>query len=117
MQTPLHVVIPVSNKEENFLALRSALDTIRGPHLRAGKSPPEPEGSARKHNHSLENRLRGSKRGSERGKNEPSGPVISLGPALVASSLCRGQEKRTMYKPEIQIGNWGLGLGSRIRRR
>jgi hypothetical protein len=31
--------------------------------------------------------------------------LISLGPALVENSLCRGQGKRTMREPEIQIGN------------
>jgi hypothetical protein len=30
------------------------------------------------------------------------------GPALAADALCPGQEKRTMHKPEIQIGNSGL---------
>jgi len=34
-------------------------------------------------------------------------PLISRGLALVASSLCRGQEKRTMHEPEVQIGNSG----------
>jgi hypothetical protein len=29
------------------------------------------------------------------------------GPALVAASLCPGQEKRTIHKPEVQIGNSG----------
>jgi len=27
--------------------------------------------------------------------------------AVVAGSLCSGQEKRTMHKPEAQIGNSG----------
>ena len=35
-------------------------------------------------------------------------PLIALGPALVANSLCRGQEKRTMRESEVQIGNSGL---------
>jgi hypothetical protein len=42
-----------------------------------------------------------------RAKNEPSEPLTWLGPALVANSLCRGQEKHTMHKPEVQIGNSG----------
>jgi len=36
--------------------------------------------------------------------------MILLAPApvaLVASSLCPGQEKRTIHKPEVQIGNSG----------
>ncbi len=38
----------------------------------------------------------------------PSPPTpIPLGPALVADSLCRGPEKRTMHKLEVQIGNSG----------
>ena len=36
-------------------------------------------------------------------------PAISLGPALVANSLCPGQEKRTMRESEGQIGNSGPG--------
>ena len=35
-------------------------------------------------------------------------PLISLGPALVANSLCRGQEKRMMREREVQIGNPGF---------
>ncbi len=34
-------------------------------------------------------------------------PLISLGPALTANSLCRGQEKRRMHRPDVQIGNSG----------
>jgi hypothetical protein len=34
-------------------------------------------------------------------------PLISLGPALVANSLCREQEKCTMREPEFQTGNSG----------
>ena len=33
--------------------------------------------------------------------------LISLGPALVANSLCQEQGKRTLHKPEVQIGNSG----------
>ncbi|MGO9166780.1 MAG: hypothetical protein ACLP56_07890 [Candidatus Sulfotelmatobacter sp.] len=33
--------------------------------------------------------------------------LISPGPALVANSLCRGQGKRTLRKPEVKIGNRG----------
>jgi hypothetical protein len=36
--------------------------------------------------------------------------LIALGPALVANSLCRNQEQRTMHKPGVQIGNSGLNL-------
>jgi hypothetical protein len=35
-------------------------------------------------------------------------PLISLGPALVANSLCRGQEKRRMRESKVQIGNFGI---------
>jgi len=35
-------------------------------------------------------------------------PLISLGPALVGNSLCRGQEERTMRETEVQIGKSGL---------
>jgi hypothetical protein len=35
-------------------------------------------------------------------------PAISLGPALVANSLCPGQEKRTMRESEGQLGNSGV---------
>ena len=41
-------------------------------------------------------------------------PAISLGPALVANSLCRGQEKRTMRETEVQIGNSGLDIKNYI---
>ena len=34
--------------------------------------------------------------------------AISVRPALVANSLCRGREKRTMRESEGQIGNSGL---------
>ena len=34
-------------------------------------------------------------------------PLISLGPALLADLLCRGQDKRTMCKSEVQSGNFG----------
>ena len=34
--------------------------------------------------------------------------LISLGPVLVANSLCREQGKRTLHKPEVQIGISGL---------
>jgi hypothetical protein len=34
-------------------------------------------------------------------------PVGPDGLALIANSLCRGQEKRTMHEPEVQIGNSG----------
>ncbi len=34
--------------------------------------------------------------------------VIFLGPPLGANSLCPGQEKRTLHKPGVQIGNSGL---------
>jgi len=34
--------------------------------------------------------------------------LISLGPALVANSLCREQGKHTLHKLEAQIGNSGL---------
>jgi hypothetical protein len=37
-------------------------------------------------------------------------PAVSLGPALVANSVRRGQEKRTMRKPDVQIGNSGLNV-------
>ncbi len=37
-------------------------------------------------------------------------PATSLGPALVANSLCSGQEKRTMCQPEVQIGNSCAGI-------
>ena len=33
--------------------------------------------------------------------------LISLGPAQVANSLCRWQEKHMMCKPDVQIGNSG----------
>jgi hypothetical protein len=33
--------------------------------------------------------------------------ATSLGPALVANSLCRRQEERTVHKLEAQIGNSG----------
>ena len=37
------------------------------------------------------------------------GPMAcSLGPAPVANSLCRGQEKRTMRETEVPLGNSGL---------
>jgi len=36
--------------------------------------------------------------------------LISSGAALVAESLCRGQEKRSRRKSEGQIGNSGLRL-------
>jgi len=36
--------------------------------------------------------------------------VTSMEPAVVPNSLCRGQEKRTMHKPDVQIGNSGLLL-------
>lgn len=40
------------------------------------------------------------------GKNEPSAPPpTSLGPALERNSLSREQEKHTIRKPEVQIGN------------
>jgi hypothetical protein len=35
-------------------------------------------------------------------------PAISLGPAVVANSLCRERGKRTMRETEVQIGNSGL---------
>ena len=35
-------------------------------------------------------------------------PLISLGSALVANSLCRGQERRMMREREVQIGNSGF---------
>jgi hypothetical protein len=39
---------------------------------------------------------------------EPAGtPLISLGRALVANSLCRAQEKRTICETEVQIRNSG----------
>jgi hypothetical protein len=44
-----------------------------------------------------------NKRARQTGKNESLGLAISLGPALVADSLCCGQETRMMRKPEIQI--------------
>jgi hypothetical protein len=34
-------------------------------------------------------------------------PLISLGAAPVASSLCTGQEQRKMRESEVQIGNSG----------
>jgi hypothetical protein len=34
-------------------------------------------------------------------------PLISLGSALMANSLCPGQEECTRHKPEIQFGNSG----------
>ena len=42
-------------------------------------------------------------------------PLISLVPALVANSLSRGQEKRTMCKPGVQIGNSGLRVYHAVR--
>jgi hypothetical protein len=35
-------------------------------------------------------------------------PAGSMGPALVANALCRGQENLVMHEPEVQIGNSGL---------
>ena len=32
-------------------------------------------------------------------------PLMGLEPALVANSFCPGQEKHTMHRPEIQVGN------------
>src|SRR6266852_3777065 len=32
------------------------------------------------------------------------------GPPLVANSLCRGPEKRTMHEPDVQVGNSGPPL-------
>jgi hypothetical protein len=37
-------------------------------------------------------------------------PLISVRPALVQNSLCRGRMKRTMRESEVQIGNSGLYL-------
>ena len=48
-----------------------------------------------------ENRLRGRKQRSS----DTSEPHRGL--LLLASSLCRGQEERTMREPEVQIGNSG----------
>jgi hypothetical protein len=57
----------------------------------------------------LRNHLRGGKQGSsDRQKRAVGTPLSSLGPALVANSLCRWQEKRTMRESEVQIGNPGL---------
>jgi hypothetical protein len=36
--------------------------------------------------------------------------AISLGPAVVASSLCRAQEKRTICETEVQIGDPGKNV-------
>jgi hypothetical protein len=61
----------------------------------------------------LRNRLRGSKRGSSDGQERAVGtPLVSLGPVLVASSLCRGQEELIMRESEVQIGNSGLKVSS-----
>ncbi len=50
----------------------------------------------------------GSKRDSSEGQKRGVGtPMISLGSVLVENSLCPGQEKRMIHKPEIQIGNSG----------
>ena len=59
----------------------------------------------------MRNRLQSSKRGSPDGQKRAVGtPLISLGPALVANSLCPGQAKRTMRETEVQIGNSGLKI-------
>jgi len=34
----------------------------------------------------------------------------STGKLVMANSLCRAEERRTMHKPEVQIGNSGLVL-------
>jgi hypothetical protein len=58
--------------------------------------------------HCLRNRLRGNNWGSSDGQKRAVGtPLISLGPALVANSLCPGQEKHTMCELEVQIANSG----------
>ena len=43
-----------------------------------------------------------------RAKTSRQNPPISLGAALVARSLCTGQEQRKMRESEVQIGNSGL---------
>jgi hypothetical protein len=43
-----------------------------------------------------------------RAKTSCRNPAISLGPALVANSLCSGQEKHTMRESDGQIGNSGF---------
>jgi hypothetical protein len=43
-------------------------------------------------------------------------PLISLGTALVANSLCPGQEKRKMCDLELQIGNSGFIVCNIFRR-
>ena len=59
-----------------------------------------------------ENRLRGSKRDSSDGQKRAVGtPLISLRLALVAISLCPGQEKNMLRESEVQIGNSGLEEG------
>jgi hypothetical protein len=45
---------------------------------------------------------------ARRAKRAVGTPLISLGSALAANSLCQGQEKHTIHEPEIQIGNSGL---------
>ena len=42
-----------------------------------------------------------------RAKTSRRNPAISPGPALVANSLCRGQEKRMIRESDVQIGNSG----------
>jgi hypothetical protein len=56
----------------------------------------------------LRNHLRGGKQGSsDRQKRAVGTPLNSLGPALVANSLCRELGKPMMRDLEIQIGNSG----------
>ena len=43
--------------------------------------------------------------------------VISMGPALVANSLCPGQEKCMMRRLDVQIGNAGSDVFSRSGRK
>jgi hypothetical protein len=57
----------------------------------------------------LRNRSRSTKRGSSDGQERTVGAqLISLEPALVVNSLCPGQERHTMHRSGLQIGNSSL---------